>query len=254
MIGIISVIVILFISLLITRIATIALTHTGLSKESAKFQARSAFTGVGFTTTEAEKVINNPARRKIIMLLMLLGNAGIVTSMASLIIGFSGIEDTVNNWIKVLVLVGGIVILWTLANSKWVDRRMARIINKMLKRFSKLNLMDYAGLLQLAGDYAISEIGIDEDHWLANKKLKDTELTKKGIIILAIIRKDGTFLGTPQANTMIYANNKLIVYGQSSTLYKMEKAHQKPVELDDEEPQTPKKKKKATAPKKAKNL
>lgn len=40
MIGVITVILILVFSILITRIASIALTHTGLSKESSKFQAR----------------------------------------------------------------------------------------------------------------------------------------------------------------------------------------------------------------------
>ena len=64
MAGIISVILILVVSILITRLAAVALTHTGLSKESSKFQARSAFTGVGFTTNESEKVVDYPESRK----------------------------------------------------------------------------------------------------------------------------------------------------------------------------------------------
>lgn len=54
-------------------------------KESSKFQARSAFTGVGFITDESERVVNHPVRRRILLLLMILGNAGILTGMASLI-------------------------------------------------------------------------------------------------------------------------------------------------------------------------
>ncbi len=50
----ITLIVIFTFSVLITKIATESLVHTGLSKEAARFQARSAFTGVGFTTKEAE--------------------------------------------------------------------------------------------------------------------------------------------------------------------------------------------------------
>ena len=46
MAGVITVILILVFSILITRVASIALTHTGLSRESSKFQARRAFTGV----------------------------------------------------------------------------------------------------------------------------------------------------------------------------------------------------------------
>jgi zinc protease len=56
---------VLVISLLITRIATIALTYTGLSRQAAKFQARSAFTGVGFTTSESEKVVMEERRLRV---------------------------------------------------------------------------------------------------------------------------------------------------------------------------------------------
>lgn len=60
MIAILSLLAVLIVSLLITRIATVALTLTGLPRELARFQARSAFTGVGFTTSETEKVVNHP--------------------------------------------------------------------------------------------------------------------------------------------------------------------------------------------------
>jgi Trk-type K+ transport system membrane component len=86
MISIVTLLIVLTLSILITRIATVALTHTGLSRESAKFQARSAFTGVGFTTSESEKVVSHPVRRRILLTLMLLGNAGIVTAVSSLIV------------------------------------------------------------------------------------------------------------------------------------------------------------------------
>lgn len=59
MISIVALLVVLALSILVTRIATVALTHTGLSRASAKFQARSAFTGVGFTTNASESVIDS---------------------------------------------------------------------------------------------------------------------------------------------------------------------------------------------------
>lgn len=96
MFAVISLLVVLTLSLLITRIATVALTHTGLSRDSARFQARSAFTGVGFTTTESEKVVNHPVRRRILMMLMLLGNAGIVTVVASFMLTFVEQPGSVN--------------------------------------------------------------------------------------------------------------------------------------------------------------
>jgi len=37
-----------------------------LSVEAAHFQARSALTGVGFTTSESELIVGHPARRRIV--------------------------------------------------------------------------------------------------------------------------------------------------------------------------------------------
>ena len=86
MTAVITLLTVLTLSVIVTRIATVALLHTGLSREAAQFQARSAFTGVGFTTTEAESVVNHPVRRRVVMLLMLVGNAGIVSVIASLLL------------------------------------------------------------------------------------------------------------------------------------------------------------------------
>jgi Trk K+ transport system NAD-binding subunit len=63
MFSILTLLIVLTLSILVTRIATVALTHTGLSRQSARFQARSAFTGVGFTTRESEKMVNHPLQR-----------------------------------------------------------------------------------------------------------------------------------------------------------------------------------------------
>lgn len=79
MAALLSVLATVTLSLLITRIASEAMVFTGLSAQAAQFQARSAFTGAGFTTQESEQATNHPVRRRIIMWLMLLGNAGIVT-------------------------------------------------------------------------------------------------------------------------------------------------------------------------------
>ncbi len=223
MIGVITVILILVFSILITRIASLALTHTGLSREASKFQARSAFTGVGFTTSESEKVVNHPVRRRILLLLMILGNAGIVTGIASLIIGFTGISDRVSNWVKIIILAGGISILWILANSRWIDQQLSNLINRLLKKQHQIDVNDYASLLHLSGDFRISEILIECEHWLCEEKLYNTKLRDEGLNLLAISRKDGTFLGAPDGDTIIRDGDTLIIYGRAEVLSKLEK-------------------------------
>jgi hypothetical protein len=221
--GVITVILILIFSILITRVAAIALTHTGLSRESSKFQARSAFTGVGFTTSESEKVVNHPVRRRILLLLMILGNAGIVTGIASLIIGFTGIEERVDAWIKIVILLGGTMVLWVLANSNWIDQQLSRMVERYLRKHSGLNVTDFASLLNLSGDYRIAEMAIECEHWLCNSKLRNTRLRDEGVNVLAISRSDGSFFGAPGGETTIQDGDTLVVYGRTDALQKLEK-------------------------------
>jgi Trk-type K+ transport system membrane component len=116
MIAIATLLLVLALSILITRVARVALIHTGLSRESARFQARSAFTGVGFTTSESEKVVNHPVRRRILLILMLLGNAGIVTALSSLILSFVNVSSTTPLVWRIVLLAAGIVVLWAAAS------------------------------------------------------------------------------------------------------------------------------------------
>jgi Trk-type K+ transport system membrane component len=88
MFAVTALLLVLAISLLITRVATVILTASGMSRQSARFQARSAFTSAGFTTSESEHVVNHPLRRRVVATLMLLGNAGIVAAASSAILGF----------------------------------------------------------------------------------------------------------------------------------------------------------------------
>ncbi|PWE00749.1 hypothetical protein [Marinilabilia rubra] len=110
--SLISFLIIFTLSVLITKIASQALIHTGLSKEVAQFQARSAFTGVGFTTGEAENIVNHPVRRKIVMSLMLIGNVGIISAMASLILTFVNNNlESQENILRLAIILGGLSIL-----------------------------------------------------------------------------------------------------------------------------------------------
>lgn len=218
MISIFSLLVVLTLSILVTRIAAVALTHTGLSRESAKFQARSAFTGVGFTTTESEKVVNHPLRRRILLLLMLLGNAGVVTAVSSLILSFVNLNDAGSLLWRIVFLVTGIVVLWTFASSQWVDRHLSNLVSRALKRYTRLGVQDFARLLHLAGDYQVTELQVDPEDWVAGRPLAELGLRQEGIMVLGVTRLDGRYIGAPDGDTVIHANDVLILYGRVSAL------------------------------------
>lgn len=218
-IGVIASLIVLGLSLLITRIATIALSLTGLSYEAAKFQARSAFTGTGFTTSEAENVVDHPVRRRVIMALMIARSAGFISIIISLILSFgSEGPHELDRLMRLSLLVAGILLLWILASSKRVERWLGRIIQKMLKRWTSLDVRDYNELLKLSGSYSVREMQIQDDDWLAGKKLAECSLHDEGVLVLGIYRADGDYVGVPTPDTGIYAGDTMILYGRSEVL------------------------------------
>lgn len=217
MYAVVLLIVVATLSLLISRIAAVILTSTGMAEDAARFQARSALSGVGFTTTEAEGVVRHPVRRRIIMALMLIGNAGLVTAIAALLAGFLGAGGRAAT-VRGALLVGGLAFLYALAQSPWVDRHLSRVIERILSRFTDLDVRDYAQLLHVTGDYSVHELSVGEDDWIAERALGELRLTDEGIVVFGVIRHDGTYLGVPTRDTMLLAGDTVLVYGHDDAI------------------------------------
>jgi len=221
--AILSVFTVVTLSILVTKVATVALAHTGLSRELARFQARSAFTGVGFTTREAEKIVNHPVRRRIVMVLMLLGNVGIVSVLSSLVLTFIDTESSLPGGpYRVLILAGGVAALWVLGNSSWVDRTLNALISRGLRRWTDLDVRDYAGLLRISGDYEIAELAVEEEDWIADRSLAQCALREEGVIVLGIQRPNGKYLGAPNGSTRVVPGDVLLLYGRDRLLERLD--------------------------------
>ncbi len=243
-IGIIAFLSVLGLSLIITQVATIALTMTGLSQEAAKFQARSAFTGTGFTTNEAEEVVNHPVRRRIIMILMVLRSAGLVTIIISLILSFVGPGGSINRLSRLGTILIGIFVLWLLTKSNLLKKYLSFAIQWALRKWTNLDTRDYLSLLRLTGPYTIMELKLKEGDWLVGKKVSECSLRQEGITILGITREDGSYVGVPQPGTEFYPNDNLVLYGRSEGLQELDKRkadfqgdreHQKAMDKQQEE-------------------
>ena len=225
MIGVLSLLVALTLSLILTRVAAMALMFTGMSREAAKFQARSAFTGVGYTTNEAEHAVNHPVRRRIIMMLMLLGNIGVATVAGTVMVSFMSTSAATSQQrlIMLSLLAAGLVVMWLVFSSRWVERHMNRVIAWTLKRFTDLDVRDYVALLELARGYAITEMIVDPGDWLAEKSLADLKLSDEGILVLSIRMQDGDFHGTPRGEDIVHVGDTLILYGDIEDIEKLDR-------------------------------
>jgi hypothetical protein len=212
-----TIIVVVLVSLLVARVATAALMLTGLSREAARFQARSALTGVGFTTTEAELIANHPVRRRITMTLMLLGSAGLVTVIATLILTFvnAGREQTLER-LGLLILVLGALVL--LSRTRAVDRLLNRVIGFGLARWTRVPDGALAELLHLGGDYGIAEVAVDDHDWIAGRTLRELDLRAEGVAVLGLVCSNGSYIGAPVFDLRTRPGDTLILYGPAHRL------------------------------------
>lgn len=220
MLEVASLLVVLVMSLIITRVATVALTLTGMRQEAARFQARSALTGSGFTTTESERVVNHPVRRRVIMTLMLVGNTGLVLVASLMVVLLAGGEESglAARWQPMALLLAGLVAVYATARSAWLERLMGRWIERILARHTDLARRDYASLLRLGGDYRVVEMHVEEGDWLAGRSLATLDLSREGVLALGVTRADGSYLGAPRGDTTLAPGDIVMLYGREAVL------------------------------------
>jgi hypothetical protein len=215
-----SLLVVFAFSLLIIRIGTIALVMTGVSSDRAFFQSISAFSGVGFTTQEAEDVMSTASRRRIIRTLILLGNIGIVTGIATLVLSFTG-DGSGNSAFRLAYLAIGTGSLILLARSRWFDRLVTPVIEWGLDRTTSFDHHDYRPLLRLRRGYRVAEIYVDENNQLTNRTLEELNRNAEGVVALDIRRPDDSYLGVPGENQPIKSGDTLLAYGHKDRLQKL---------------------------------
>ena len=217
---VVALIIVLAMSLLVIRVATVALAFTGLSEELARFQTQSAFFGVGFTTKESEAITSHPVRRRIISVLMILGHAVFATAVSTMILSFM---DKQNILARLLYIAAGVLILWIVFTREWGNRKLLRLISLALRRWTTLNVRDYSSLLHLASRYSVTETLVQPKDWVADKTLGQLDLTREGVLVLGVQKPDGTYIGAPTGRTQIAEKDTMILYGRQEALAELDR-------------------------------
>ena len=207
---------VILVSFLFVRAASIALMMTGLEKYKARFQALSAFSGTGFTTKEAEVVVNHPKRRNIIRYLMIMGNAGIATVIVTATSSFttsSGYQIPLN----VVVLLIGIFLIYKLGKSRGFIRKWENYIEKRLMKSVQFEEGSTEDLLRFMEGYGVVKKIIPDESPMIGKSIAKLQLNKKGILVLGIEREK-SWIPTPKANEILQSFDRLVVYGPLDAL------------------------------------
>jgi hypothetical protein len=210
--------VVALLSLLFTRLATGALIATGMPPESAGFQARSAFTGAGFTTTEAENVVNHPVRRRVISTTMFVGNLGVPTLVVTVTLGFLA-PGPGGTSTRALVLVAGVALIVALAFTRPVTDLFVTLGRKATRPLLRRSLTGaVVPLLQLSAEYQVVALPLSEDVPL--RSIRGLQQALPDIRVLGVrpggLR--GEFVGGPPSDVDLHAGDDLVVLARSDRL------------------------------------
>jgi len=212
----IPIIAIIVMAWLAMHVAAIALMLTGMDRRKAQFEALSAFLGVGFTTRYSNEIVSHPQRRRIIAVLIVLGNAGTITIIASLV-GTFATASLASVPVGVIVAAGIVFVLWRIVVWRGWTRRFEKWIeHKLLKAgvFKQRRLIE---LVEVDGDYTIGKVLARADCDYVDRKLSDLKLSQKGLLVLSINRK-GRIIRPPKAQNYIREGDILLVFGKRRQL------------------------------------
>ncbi len=223
-------------SFLVVRLGAVALELTGIEPKQAQFQSLSAFSGAGFTTREAELVLLNPARRKVIQLLIIGGNAGLVTMIATLGItvasgtaategitlfgGLVSIPAPAVPYVKLGSFIVILVLLYRVAQIPFLSRVIQRVLKRFVERHGLVRRVAFEEVMLDAEGYGVSQIEIRPDNPLLDRTLANSGLSERDILVL-MIRRGEQIIPSPKGKNFARVGDRFTVFGPLQTIREM---------------------------------
>ncbi|MEG6512811.1 TrkA C-terminal domain-containing protein [Desulforamulus ruminis] len=210
LIFLVSFILILFI---IVEVSAIALKITGMDLHKARFQSLSALVTVGYTTSDSELVVQHPARRRVIMILMVMGYLGTATIVTALINILRHPLTLLQVATAVMIILAAVSVLF----SKPLRVKLNRGIERQLSRSHALQKRPVEEVLRLDGQHGVAEVQLDSRAKLVGQTIAGSKIRDRGIFIMAIERQE-VFIHAPRGNERLTDGDTLILYGELASI------------------------------------
>jgi len=215
----------------IVKIGGAAFELTGLKPDQARFQALSAFTQTGFTTKEAELIVTHSQRRKIASWLMIFGNAGLVTLVATLV-------STINTekpstllipvidqhlpgfmlpYAHLAILLIFLLLVYLIFTRSSLSKILFKKVQQQMVSKKIIHPVSFEEFLLTAEGYGVSQVEITRYNPLKDKSLAESQLREHDILVLSIEREDDHLLN-PSPRTKFMVGDKLICFGRLTNI------------------------------------
>ncbi|MCA9569224.1 MAG: TrkA C-terminal domain-containing protein [Myxococcales bacterium] len=209
--SVIALVVILALAYVIVVAGAAAYELTGLERNAALFQSLSAFTGTGFTTLQAEKVVEHKVRRNITMTLIILGYAAAATVVATLVqsVEVGSIWDGI--W-HVSIALTGVIVSWAFFRSNGMLH-----LNDFIRRWVATQVVHepvlHDDLFRYKPGFGITRIEVPTDSRVVGKRLMDLDLKELQLQVLLIEMEDDTVV-VPDGQYTLQPLSHLVVFGR----------------------------------------
>lgn len=215
-------------SFIVVRIGAIAFQLTGVEWSMAKFQALSCFSGTGFTTRESELIVSSPQRRRIASFLIVLGNAGFVTLIATFAnslrprAGLPGFKipfletvfpSWILPWVHLLIIAVVVYVTFRVFTRSQFVRWLTNSLRQRLIKKELVERVSFEEMVVATGGYGISRLRISEKSPILDKLIMESGMRAGDINILAVVR-GGETIANPKADTKIQLGDELICFGK----------------------------------------
>ena len=195
--------------LLILWTGSILLERTGLDRNKSRFQALSALTGTGFTTTEAEGIVNHPKRRKITTWLIFLGNTGILAFIILMIL-YVRTGLAAPTAAQIGLAAGVLVVIFLMLKLRVIDLITDGILGIT---GAKRKTVPPEGLLHRHGNYGVWRVMVETQDAGDGVTVGEALAREKGTRILAIERGDAV-MPYPEGGEVLQGGDYLLCYGR----------------------------------------
>jgi len=122
-------------------------------------------------------------------------------------------------WINLLIIVVALYIIYRISTNKKFVKKLTGILRAKIIKKEIFKPVSFEELLLLADGYGVSKIDVSADNPLVDKTLAESELRKKDITVLAIVRADVT-TPNPSADSKIHADDELVCFGKLENIRK----------------------------------
>jgi hypothetical protein len=216
MLAVIGIIVIVFAWRFLILTAAVVFQRAGLSPAAATFEARSALTGSGYTTSESEVVVADPAARDAASMLFLMGFIGPVTLLG--LLGFGFLIPASTDLQERVAALFGLLTLFFILERTGIN---VRLLEGPARRAAGVFGSRPEAPWRVVGDHAVLALPVSASTLVAGTALGEHPFTDSTVTVLGIQRLGGgtsEYIAWPRPEEVIRSGDELVLYGPMAKL------------------------------------